>query len=228
MGQRGPGKTGRMSDEELAALSREQKIEQELRAQEWESRRPAREAAIKAEMAPPGSLGLCPLLEKKRLEYLIPDGAFKCHSSFERVSIYQLEVTSGDTKFIKGGMIHMPDTVQGRKHMEEPIGVLVSAGLKALDTLRSNGIDIGHNVKFIRSAPYRTICDIIGSIECYLIEVNAGDICGSYDLQEAINTGECQVRVVESEVDGQISRTHVFVDKDGKTWDPVVPWGSDF
>lgn len=169
-------------------------------------------AAIKAKQAPPGALGLPKLLDERRLKYHIPDSAFTMQAAYDRILVWQLfleKETFGDTSII------MPNRAKAREKDEAPRGIVVSAGLKALDDLRTNGMDLGHVINFIRLAPWRMPFDHINATELKLIVCRSGDVVSSDDLASALRLGECWIRHDEE------SNQHVFVDERGKRWTPV-------
>lgn len=166
------------------------------------------------------------LLEKRRIEFALPNGMFTHQMAFDRIMVAQLsgKEKAGDTTII------LPGVSQDREMREAPKGIIVGAGLLALDELRANGIDLGHMVTFIRNAPFRLIVDNVNGKDCPALLFRAGDVCGSEDLAEAIRTGEAKIEVREVKNDyGVVSREHFLIGKDGKEWNPRLPFvGDDF
>jgi hypothetical protein len=142
-------------------------------------------------MSPKGGLGLPALLDERRLEYDITDKAWDSQASFDRVYLYQITQIK-DNRYA-GSKIILADTTQARERNTAPRAIIVSAGLTALDQLRSHGIDLGHIVYFVVSAPYHVRYDVIEGKDEHLIIVNAGDICGSEDLANKIRDREAAV-----------------------------------
>lgn len=174
---------------------------------------------IRERMSAKGTLpGMTPLLDERRLEYGITDGAFKFNAAFDRVFIWQIPMQKGDK--YEGSLIHMAESTQQREKNKAPHGIVVSAGLLALDTLRSNGIDLGHRVLFAHSAPYHIRYDIIEGQEYHLIILTAGDIIGSEDL--ATNLKNRTVRIKQSDAAGYPQ--HSFINEEGKPWTPQNAW----
>ncbi len=133
-------------------------------------------------MAPPGGLGLHPLLDERRLKYGIPDEAFKSGAAFDRVFVWQILPHHEEGKTYAGSSILLPETARKRQLQESFRGVLVSAGLKAMDTLKSNGIQIGAIVEFIRFGIYhKCVGAYAGSHEQHLLVLRDGDIIGCED-----------------------------------------------
>lgn len=165
-----------------------------------------------------GIPGVSDLLDERRLEYGITDGAFKFQASFDRVFIWQIPMQKGD-KFADS-MIHMPESTQQRERNKAPHGIIVSAGLLALDTLRSNGIDLGHRVLFAHTAPYHVRYDVVEGQEYHLIILTAGDIIGSEDL--ASNLKNRIVRIKQSDEAGYPQ--HSIINEEGKPWLPQNAW----
>lgn len=159
---------------------------------------------ISAEMAPhiapAGTMGLPKLLDDRRLEYDIPNGAFWGDAVFDRVLVYQIDRARGD-KF-ENSLLHRPDISKAREREECPIGIVVSAGLSALDSLRSHGIDLGHKVLFVHLAPFRFQCDTVDGKPVYVLVLRAGDIIASQDLLKQRNSGE--VKIEATTVDGAV------------------------
>lgn len=158
----------------------------------------------------PGVFGLPPLLEERRLEYGIPDGAFKMQAVYNRILLWQ--IPDDDSETYKGTSIIMTSRAQERERDIAPRGIIISAGLSALDYLRSNGMDLGHIVSFVRLSPYEWRCDIVSTgipQECKILQ--AGDIIGSEDLAANLRSGKTVLKTVQSngldihayEADGQ-------------------------
>jgi hypothetical protein len=127
------------------------------------------------------------LLERRRLEYAIPDGAFRQQAMGWRVLLWQLPLWEGNT--YQGTSILMTEQTKSRKVDEAPRGVIVSAGLEALDYLRSNGSDVGHIVNFLQLGPWRLPIDSIEGKQHYLVITHGADLIGDEDLQKALNAG---------------------------------------
>lgn len=169
-----------------------------------------------------------PLLERRRIQATMPNGLFKQSTSFDRILIWQLSQddseTFGDTSIVK------PQASQKRAEEEAPRGILVSAGLQALDNLRANGIDLGHVVTFIRHAPWHMRVDNILGHDLYALMLRDGDITGSEDLAKALCSGECRIETRETvHDDGVVVTEHYYVDKEGKAWNPRMPFiGDDY
>lgn len=175
---------------------------------------------VRSKISPKGALGLPPLLDERRLSYGIVDAAFATQPVFERLMVYQLPAHEGET-FMEGGRIIAPDTSRNYMRRECPRGILLSAGLGALDAIRSHGIDLGHIVVTISTVPFRLVVDYVDGKPFEVLLMMAGDLVGSEDLGATMRSGE--VRVVSvSEDDGP--RTHRYEDMEGNSWDPVRPW----
>lgn len=189
----------------------------EENAQQWDRKKDEmdREARLRASiMSPKGKLGLPPLLDARRLEWLITDGAFAIAPLFNRVHIHQIP------RFVnkKKGLIHMPDTVAHSQLRACHRGILVSAGALALDALRSNGVDLGHVVHFVHVNPLRLFVDYAEGLEPQVLVMTVDCVESSEDLAEAIRNEKCRVVMGE---DGK----HRYINKDGTTWDPQMPQG---
>lgn len=153
--------------------------------------------AILEHMSPPGALGLPPLLEERRLQYGIPDGAFRAQCAFERIYVWQLDDVQSETYF-ENGKIVRPDSVQQRDRRTCPRGIVVGAGLSALDVLYSHGMDLGHIVHFIRMAPFQRAIDTVLGHTLYVVVMNVGDITASEDTCREIREGEMRITRTET------------------------------
>ncbi len=147
-------------------------------------------------VAPAGALkGLPPLLEKRRLEYQIPDAAFGRACMFDKILLFQIPMweqeTFGDTRIIM--------SEEGAKREEEsaPRGIIVSAGLQALDVLHSHGSGLGHKVLYVHMSPWRVPFMMISGHELHLIPLRVGDLVADEDTGAALLSGELGVVRVE-------------------------------
>lgn len=152
-------------------------------------------AALLKELSPGNPFRLPKLLNKKRLEYGITDGAFEFQPAFDRVYVFQ--VSQVDISKTDGGIIR-PDQAKRRELESAPQGILVAAGLVALDQLKSHGIELGHLVTLLRYAPYRIRYDILNGKDKYLTIMQAGDIVGSKELGDEIAAGRTRVEYDEA------------------------------
>lgn len=181
-----------------------------------------RSAVMRKRMSPPGALKLPQLLDERRLEYGITDGAFVHHALFDRVYLWQIPMQKGD-RFESDSLIHMPESVQQREKSRAPQGIIVSAGLLALDQLRSHGVDLGHKILFCHAAPYHIRYESVLGLEQHLIIVLAGDIIGSEDL--ATNLRNREVRYLARRTETSVE--HTFIDENGKPWLPADAWRAE-
>lgn len=188
--------------------------------------------AFESQMAPAGKLKLSELLDERRLQYLIPDKAFEVQPLADRVFVAQMLSDDGaDGKFVKGGLIQKPQTVESGDARESPRGIIVAAGLIALDSLRSHGADLGHEITFTNQMPWTLPLGRVGdaehSIDYRLLQMRAGDISGSADTRRLLLKGELQIDTRKRESDDVIE--HVYKDKEGTTWIPIEPFsGGDY
>ncbi len=170
-------------------------------------------------MKPPGELGLPRLLDEKRIMWGIPDAAFTtAQATFNKVLVWQIPLSQSET--YEGTSIIKTQTTQRRDRMEAPRGIIISAGLQALDQLKSHGVDVGHTVGFCRVAPFRRQFTTIGGVALYLIILHASDIIDSEDLCHALRSRQARVISME-QPDGASS--HVYIDENGKQWQPMNP-----
>jgi hypothetical protein len=145
----------------------------------------------------------------------VPKGvALGIQAVYDRLLVWQFPPALQGKSTYGDGPILKSETTKTRIHQSIPRGIIVSAGLGALDALRANGIDIGHVVYFAVNSMYRLPLDDHDGQHLALLR--AGDVVGSEDLARALDCGECHI----VEKDGE----HLLVDKDGKQWKPRLPW----
>jgi hypothetical protein len=155
-------------------------------------------------------------LEAKRIKHAIPDSAWHSQAVFNKVLVWQIAVDASDT--YGGGLIAKTEAQKKRELSEAPRGVIVSAGLQALDELRSHGVDVGHTVFFTHLAPFRKRLPSIAGREPNLVILHSGDIFDSEELAQSLKARRCRIinRVTDE------GRTeHFFCDESGKVWTPV-------
>lgn len=172
--------------------------------------------AMREHMSPPGTLNLPTLLEARRLEMGLPDDYFTIDAVYQRVFLKQLKPREfGEGKYGTTGILMIP-AVESREGKEAPRGVIVSAGIDALDYLISHGMELGHIVQFCEEAPYGIRVGIPGGYEQKVIVIDVGDIIASEDLAVARNAGD--LSVVCDDDDGN---KHKMVKRDGSSWTPI-------
>lgn len=179
-----------------------------------------RSELIRKRSSPKGMLGLPKLLDERRIEYGITDSAFKFQASFDRILVWQIAMQKGDT-FEEGGLIAMPDTVKAKERNKAPHGIIVSAGLLALDQLVSNGMNVGHRVLFCHSAPYFVRYDTIDGQHHHLVVLKAGDVIASEDT--ALGLRAQRMRIIQNP-ENKTQVEHFLVNEDGF---PVMPQGAE-
>ncbi|MEE9219981.1 MAG: hypothetical protein V3U34_00390 [candidate division NC10 bacterium] len=169
---------------------------------------------------------LSKMLDRRRLTHAVPDGAFKRIPTFDNVMVMQLSDNPDEEHFAGTGIIK-PVMSERKEKEEAPRGLLIGAGLSALDALRSNGIDLGHFVSFIRQAPWHMKVDTVATHGIYCLVLRAGDIKGSEDTMTWLVEGKLQIRTRDE--DGVKVHYYVKFDEDGTptVWNPTEPFLPD-
>ena len=181
-----------------------------------------KDEARRARLAPPGSLGLAPLLDERRIEFLIPDEAFREQPLYDRIFVFQISMWKGET--YGDTVVVMPPTIQDAEKFSNPRGVLVAAGPIALDELRSNGCDLGHIITFIKLAPWRLQIASHGGHDDHILILRSCDVIASEDLARALRAGDAHVEEFHVEKDGRVFVTHIIKDaRRGAAWHPQQP-----
>jgi hypothetical protein len=173
-------------------------------------------------ISPPGALeGLQdPRLEDARLKYGIPDSVFHTDALFDRIFVWQLPRVFGDV--IEGTTLIKPEGVRQREEEGTPRGVVVSAGLKALDSLRSNGVELGDVVNFIRLSPWKLTMQEIRGVEVNVLILRDGDLIASEELPRRRKQGFVRTTCVTTDSGMEHRLTHLGQPpiKPGNPWVP--------
>lgn len=182
---------------------------------EAEIRRRSEERARK--MSPAGALGLSEKLDRLRLEHGITDGYFEHQCIWDRIFVFQTFAFDSET-FVPGGLIQLSDNDKKVERYSSPRGILIGAGLMALDALRSHGQELGDRVCFIQQAPWRMEVDRIGGSSEWMLIFRVGDISGNLDLAERLREKKARIEYDEKEC------VHKIRDPEGKLWTPQEPF----
>ncbi len=164
-------------------------------------------------VSPPGALKLPKLLDQRRIEYAVPDGAFRAHAMFDRIGLWPMP----DADMAEGKasrLIELPDVTRKNEEFRRSRSLIVTAGLRALDTLRSHGSDLGHIVYILHVHPWWIPAGKSDSgIEWSVRAVRVGDIFSDEDVERMRREG--RIEYVEGP-DGLLR-----VKKDGKLLAPM-------
>lgn len=145
---------------------------------------------IKALMSPPGALGLPPLLEAQRLKYGITDNALRSQALFDRIHVFPIDHEEGELVDKTAGGIFKPNTKKLRDKQEGNRGVLISAGLIAMDRLMSHGVELGDVVVTNKNCPFARRCDELSKEWLYYLVMREADLASDETLLERIRAGE--------------------------------------
>lgn len=172
-------------------LAQQQEAEREREADAARRLAFAEEQAeeIRSRISPPGTLGLPPLLDARRMEYALTDAVFQQQAMFDKLFVAQVDVDKSETADPRGKII-APPKARERQIEAYPRGIIVSAGLLALDQLETNGSGLGHIVTFCRLTPWRIPFEMISGKERYLIPLNTSDILADSDAWTHLRAGK--------------------------------------
>jgi hypothetical protein len=151
------------------------------------------EAKLRKSLKPLGHYNIPEILDKRRFEYLIPNGAFESYPGFDKCYIWQISLEGARDTYSEGGKILMPDAVKSYKKNTAPRGILVSAGLQAMDSLYSTGFRIGDIVRFKKFSPFIMPVGEIDGHELAVMVIRDGDLEASEDLAAALNSKESNI-----------------------------------
>lgn len=200
-----PEKTSAWADKDeparVPAILRDAELEKAIRRTEQ----------IKERMSPPGALKLPPLLEAHRLKYGIPDGAFKSQALFDRIHVFPIDFGEGEAVEKTSGGLWKPNTTKLRDKQEGNRGVIISAGLTAMDRLMSHGVEIGDVVVTNKNVPFARRCEEISEHVMFYLVMRDADLASDETLVERIRAGEVRI----TDVGGPEAYSHQLADADG-------------
>ena len=135
------------------------------------------------------------LLDKRIAEFEIP--MWPGEATFARILVYRIpdKAAARDT-FVEDGKILMPETVRSNEEFRSPRGIIVSAGLQAMDILRGNGMQLGEMIWMSSHTPWRFKVDTRKDgtdVEFFFMQ--AGDVTLSEDLLTARQAGKVRVEL---------------------------------
>jgi hypothetical protein len=136
---------------------------------------------------------LPPLLMQRMADLGIP--AWPGQACFERVIVYRIpDEGSASEKFAEDGVILKPESRRETDKERSPRGVVVSAGLAAMDVLVSNGMQIGELVWFAPHVPFRfEVGKRADGTKLEFYFMNVGDIVLSEDILQRVVDGDLKL-----------------------------------
>lgn len=152
-----------------------------------------RTALIKERMSPPGALGLPPLLEEHRLKYGIPDGAFASQALFDRIHVFPIDFGEGEAVEKTTGGIYKPNVTKLKDKQQGNRGVLISAGLTAMDRLMSHGVELGDIVVTNKNVPFARVCEDISNFVLWYLVMREADLASDESLATRIRAGQAKI-----------------------------------
>jgi hypothetical protein len=135
------------------------------------------------------------LLDQRIRKFKIPK--WPGQAMYGRIIVYRLpDKAAARESFTKGGLIVKPESVASDTKWRSPRGVIVSAGLQAMDILRGNGMGLGEIIWMASHTPWRFEVDRTTdgqSIEFFFMQ--AGDVVISEDLLGRMAGGSAQIEI---------------------------------
>jgi hypothetical protein len=150
---------------------------------------------IKERMSPPGALALPEKLEAARLEHGIPDGFFRARAGFDRCFVFPLDPfdTNAELPKYPGSSLYRAQTTQRKDQQEGYRGVLISAGLTAMDRLMSHGYELGDIVMTNKNVPFARRVESLEGFDMFVLVMRDGDFAGNETLEEDIRAGRARI-----------------------------------
>jgi hypothetical protein len=157
------------------------------------------EAELEANMSPPGALHLPDKLEAARLKWKITDRAFERMPTFDRIHVVQVDLMKllreGDeSAYFPGTTILRPGLTVRKEEEGCHMGILIGAGLSAMDKLLSHGIEVGDVVGYVKLAPFRHTYFVGEHGHSYYLVMNVGDITCDETLGRDVIQGRVKIR----------------------------------
>ncbi len=156
---------------------------------------------LEKSLAPLGTYRISEKLDKRRLDYGIPNGAFEHFPLYDKVYIWQLNMTERKT-YSEGGKIVKPEARVAHDRATAARGIIVSAGLAALDSLRSAGADVGDIIRFKKFSPFIQEVAEIQGVPLHVMTMRDGDVVSSEDLAADFHAGRVRIVNVSQEKGG--------------------------
>jgi len=167
---------------------------------------------IREKMSPPGALHLPAKLEAARQKHGIPDGFFRVAAGFDRIFVFPIDPFDADEK-MPNSRIYRPELTQKKDLQEGYRGVLISAGLTAMDRLMSHGYELGDIVMTNKNVPFARRMELLEGEPMFVLVMRDGDLAGNETLQQDILAG--RRRVVD--VGGGEGYSHQFAEPSPET-----------
>jgi hypothetical protein len=147
---------------------------------------------IRDKMSPPEVLKLPAKLEAARQKWGIPDGFFKYAAGFDRIFVFPIDPFDQDDK-LPNSFLYRPQVTKQKDLQEGFRGVLISAGLTAMDRLMSHGYELGDIVMTNKNVPFARRMELLEGEPMYVLVMRDGDLAGNETLQEDIRAGRRRV-----------------------------------
>jgi hypothetical protein len=147
---------------------------------------------IKERMSPEGALHLPDKLEAARLKHGIPDGFFRVAAGFDRIFVFPIDPFDADEK-LPGSFLYRAELTKQKDLQEGYRGVLISAGLTAMDRLMSHGYELGDIVMTNKNVPFARRMELIEGKPMFVLVMRDGDLAGNETLQADILAGKRRV-----------------------------------
>ncbi len=147
---------------------------------------------IKERMSPPGALHLPEKLEAARHKHGIPDGYFRVAAGFDRIFVFPIDPFDADEK-LPGSSLYRAELTKQKDLQEGYRGVLISAGLTAMDRLMSHGYELGDIVMTNKNVPFARRMELLEGKPMFVLVMRDGDLAGNETLQADILAGKRRV-----------------------------------
>ena len=132
------------------------------------------------------------LLEKRIAEFNLPPVPYQ--PAYDRFILYTLPERKAERDtYAEDGIIVKPENIKSKEMKESPRGVVMAAGLKAMDILRGHGISLGSIIWVARFSPWRHVVDRRSTGDVEMMFLRASDVVGCEDLLGHMADGKCKI-----------------------------------
>lgn len=132
------------------------------------------------------------LLDDRIKEYGLPPCPYQ--PAFDRFVLYTIpEKKASRETFADGGLIVKPESVASREKKESPRGIIMAAGLIAMDQLRGHGIGLGSLVWVARFSPWRHVVERTDRGDIEMMFLRVPDVVGSEDTLGELQSGKLSI-----------------------------------
>ena len=150
---------------------------------------------IKRTIKPAGYYkGLTPLVDARRLEFGMANCYFHKQPTFDHVFVYQITEDGEEEETIgPSGIIVKPQQRIASDRQRSCRGVLISAGLQAMEQLASHDVQLGDLVTYLHMSPWcMKVGEVLGQAQTVMV-LRAGNIVANEGTAARLHDGRLYI-----------------------------------